>query len=1460
MLCGHVAPIADLGICFPTAVSGDGKLDNSSNVVSDPNVNNFGALLSACKDGVLCLWSRASGLCRRRRKMPPWVGSPSMVQALPENQRYVCISCWHADCGHLSDNQSADVENEASVDRESHYVRSSKCSVVIVDSYSLTIVQTVFHGNLSIGPLKSMSIILSAGHMENHSVMLVDSFSKVQCLPILKDSGANGANVAGSSSHLVSKDWLDGSEEGGLLVACASRGQLLVLLYTTHCTFRLVDDGSKIGEIFFSDYQLYLKGESHVVGGLFIGEDFTGIRQNFGEYEDAISEELAVWNNRGSAVVYNISYSRKTFNFEPLFSIPASSHPPHIKLSSSFVCVNNYLLRVDSICFRGVEPLIWKPHLTVWLLPEHHDMKEKFSREYKILSEGQYFDDWIPKSTFMGEGSTSEISLSATSLEDESKSLHTSVTSSNNLEKFVSSSMVISENCSPPLALVYGFCDGDIEVVWFDMYFEGLSPCSQNRSYEANLHGSKCYLSGHMGAVLCLAAHRMVIKPTKGNFSYVLLSGSMDCTVRIWDLESSNPIIVMHQHVAPVHQIILPPLHTRCPWSDCILSVAEDGCVALTSLNTLQVERMFPGHPYYPTKVIWDSERGYVACLCPNQFGTSDASDVLYIWDVKTGARERVLRGAAAHSMLDHFCTSMKKYSAPGSLMTRNTSASSLIHPMAEDNNHSHSHLKYSAKGASKSTTFPVSTSVTESGRSESHVKKETVIDSIESTMSSFHSNKPPIEGSCPFPGITTLCFDLRSVMSLCKSHEFSTTGGVDHRKTPSMGTGEDTPKDSPREKEDNQQKDQETEIPSSHRVSKESHSDLNWTSANTLEDYDWFPSAEGCLLRFSLSLLHLWNVDYKLDKLLETEMKLKRPESFSVASGLIGDRGSLTLTFPGLSATLELWKSSAEYCALRSLTIVSLAQHLISLSPSCSRASSALAAFYTRNFAKKIPDIKPPLLQLLVSFWQDEFEHVKMAARSLFHCAASRAIPHPLCHKKANSQVNSPGSSNGITEVVHESPITESKINSVNPACQPETQGDSQTEESEIISWLESFDTQDWISSVGGTSQDAMTSHIIVSAALAVWYPSLVKPSLAMLTVQSLMKLVMAMNGKYSSTAAEILAEGMESTWKACIGSDIPRLIADIFFQIECVSGASTSAPAQNSAVSHNIKEILVGILLPSLAMADIIGFLNVIQRQVWSTASDSPVHVVSLMTLIRIVRGSPRNLAPYLDKVVTFIMQTMDPSNSVMRRSCSQSSMAALKELVRVFPMVALNDTSTRLAVGDAIAEIKNASIRIYDMQSMAKIKVLDASGPPGHPTLLGGASDTAVTTAISALSFAVDGEGLVAFSENGLMIRWWSLGSVWWEKLSRNLTPVQYTKLIYVPPWEGFSPNSTRSSIIMASVMSNDGQANSQENKKASSEIDTLRLLIHHLDLSYRLDWVGERKVKLTQHGCDLGIFQL
>ena len=268
------------------------------------------------------------------------------------------------------------------------------------------------------------------------------------------------------------------------------------------------------------------------------------------------------------------------------------------------------------------------------------------------------------------------------------------------------------------------------------------------------------------------------------------------------------------------------------------------------------------------------------------------------------------------------------------------------------------------------------------------------------------------------------------------------------------------------------------------------------------------------------------------------------------------------------------------------------------------------------------------------MSFWQDESEHVRMAARSLFHCAASRAIPLPLRGRRSTEHggLSEIGDSDNELDCLN---VNEKSDNVISSACIPKSEEVFQVEEFSVRNWLETYEIQDWISCVGGKSQDAMTSHLIVAAALSIWYRSLVKKILPMLVVHSLVKLVKSMNDKYSSTAAELLAEGMDNTWKACLGNEIPHLIEDVLLQLEYVSGSSANQLVQNSALPVGIRETLVEVLLPNLAMADIPGFLTIIESQIWSTASDSPVHLVSLKTLIRVVRGCPRNLAPYLDKV---------------------------------------------------------------------------------------------------------------------------------------------------------------------------------------------------------------------------------
>ncbi|CAN8308230.1 unnamed protein product [Cochlearia groenlandica] len=1392
MLCGHASPISDLAVCDPTTVS-----DNEEDTLdsSDPFVN-CSALLSACNDGVLCVWSRSSGHCRRRRKLPPWVGSPSVLCALQSEPRYVCVGCSYIESYSL---ESVD-GGEALGDVDGQNRKPSRCTVVVVDTYTLTIVHTVFHGNLSIGYLKFMGVVQVE---EEESLLMADSFGGMQVVPV-SENAEKGEDVSESrKGSAVFRDWLC---EGEVAVSVVTRGNLVAIFSKSRCVFWLLNRGEEaIGEISFGSGNLPLG--FHFKEAMLL---YSSTSATEGDKDDIVSETFVLLDGSGSAVLFDMSYIDGVFTYKNRGEIVTASDQVSEKSSFSFVQLRQYLLRVESSCFDFEKPLQWSPRITVWSLWLKNGNEKELQRQCKMLGEGSYFDDWISsssldlKGTIGAETGTSQVGSHCSSENDIQR-----VVSGNG--QCVSSSMVISEKMYVPYAVVHGFFSGEIEIAKFD-FLHGLdSPASSPRS-DIDSFVSRQYLLGHTGAVLCLAAHEMGGAVKECSSCHVLISGSMDCTIRIWDLESGNVLMIMHHHVAPVRQIILAPARTERPWSDCFLSVGDDSCVALSSLETLRVERMFPGHPNYPEKVVWDGTRGYIACLFRSLSRKSDPIDVLYIWDVKTGARERVLRGAASHSMFDHFCAGISEKSHSGSVLNGNTSVSSLLFPVDEERK------PFYLKNYERAASLPTSKQSASQGQArEENSSTTSILQSL---------TYPPVKCACPFPGISALTFDLSSLAVYCQAHEDSDMHKMVEERSSKPTTQQKTSgNNSPGQK----------------------------TIDNPSEAVHMDKAIGEYLIRFSLSFLHLWGIDSELDQMLTAHLKLKRPESFIVASGLQGDKGSLTLAFPGLNATLELWKSSSEFTALRSVMMVSLSQCMISLSHSTATSSSALAAFYTRNLSEKYPDLKPPLLQLLVTFWQDRSEQVRMAARSIFHHTATLSIPLPLCSDYASEHAKLVRSLSGfgLTEPKSLSSDEEHPTDNMDSEHIQEAQRLSQADESEILSWLESFEMQDWISCVGGTSQDAMAAHIIVAAALSIWYPSLVKPGLAMLVVHKLLNLVMAMSEKYSSTAAELLSEGMETTWKLLIGSDIPRIVSDIFFQIECVS----SSVGAHQVIPSSIKETLVEILLPSLAIADVLGFLSIIESQIWSTASDSPVHVVSLRTLIRIIRASPRNLVLHLEKVINFILQTMDPSNTVMRKTCLQTSMATLKEVVRVFPMVILNDSSTRLAIGDAITESNNTCISIYDMQSMTKIRVLDASGPPGLPNFLRGASESAITTAISALSFSPDGEGLVAFSENGLMIRWWSLGSVWWEKLSRSLAPVQCTKLIFMHPWDGFSSNSSRTSVI-SSITSHEQELPLQETSKNISHAERLKQLVHHIDLSYRLEWASERKVVLTRHSVELG----
>ncbi|AQL03676.1 Transducin/WD40 repeat-like superfamily protein [Zea mays] len=1345
--------------------------------------------------------------------LPLWVGSPSLIASLPSitsADPRVAILCHAPDDGHRH-----------------------VSALVVVDARTLAVLYTVFHGILSVGTPNAIAV--SGGGDDAVSVVLADAQGRVQVMPVAEGAAVEvdppRRLIVSSVASVASAELADERVEA---VALSHDGKNVALVLKTRCLLKCVTEGVVLGEVSLLGTSL-CKDKNTVdkvctAGAFFLSSD---------EWDAHVSDDgvvvrnLVLWSNNGAVTMYRIALGSSYFDSEIVCEIPSNLSMQGEGLEVKFCWSNQHLVRVECCSYKVAGSLLWKPTVAIWCMDQFELSKTVNTQKppmRKMLGEGG-----LQGEEFRPEPSHSQYNINRGS---------EVISQMCSLERYrgtVSSSMLLSEDSYAPYAVVYGFHNGDIEVI----RFLNLSPAAAKFGGRGLYpHISERLFLGHKGAILCLAAHYMHAHPDSRNFHRALISGSLDCTVRVWDLDAGTLLSVMHHHVGSVKQIVLPPPWTYHPWDDCFLSVGEDGLVALVSLQTMRVERMFPGHPDYASLVAWDGVKGYIACLCKNLHSCNDAGSGLYIWDLKTGARERVINGTASQLAFEHFCRGISKNTVTGSILGGTTSASSLLVPIFEDMSHIRSHADKNGhdissvstnlhNGCTDSVTVNAPTTYDFKGKTpapdEAHEfhGDNSVYNSGKAVSShSIHNKKIkcPIKCSCPYPGIASLRFDLTAIMS---------TQGM-------------TNSNSDRHLKDHLHSENPKEMLQPGTL--DSPSRVHEMDSPSRE------SLEGCLLRFSLCFLHLWDVDCELDKLLVDEMQVCKPEGCHIATGVVGDKGSFTLMFPGKEATLELWKSSAEFCAMRSLSIISLAQLMIKLSRSCTNSSSALAAFYTRHFAEKVPDIKPPSLQLLVSFWQHPSEHVRMAARSLFHCAAPRSIPQPLRVNK-NKVVNAPLSSSDNMNVLICAVQTASVSNHGELKEDDENVDKDDIDTANMILWLESFENQEWLSWIGGTSQDAVASNIIVAAALVVWYPSVVKAKLSSLVVSQLIKLVMSMNDRYSSTAAELLAEGMENTWKACLGAEITHFMSDILFQIECLSTAPSSNAINKTAVAITMREALVGTLLPSLAMADVTGFFGVIESQIWATSSDSPVHVASIKTIIRVVRGAPKSLVPYLDKAINYILHTMDPSNLIMRKACIISSMMALREMARVFPMVALNESMTKLAVGDAIGEIYDGTIRVYDIESVTKIRILDASGPPGLPSLLAGSSNRTTTILISVLSFSPDGEGLVAFSENGLMIRWWSLGSAWWERLSRSLTPIQCTKLIYVPPWEGFSPNSARLSIISSILDDKPGRS-----EKELGEADNLKLLLHNLDLSYRLHWIGGKTIKLTRHGQDLGTFQL
>ncbi|KAG7440719.1 cell division control protein 4 [Guyanagaster necrorhizus] len=130
----------------------------------------------------------------------------------------------------------------------------------------------------------------------------------------------------------------------------------------------------------------------------------------------------------------------------------------------------------------------------------------------------------------------------------------------------------------------------------------------------------RLHLEGHDQAIRALAAR-----------GRTLVSGSYDCSVRVWDIVTGQCKCILTGHTGKVYSIVLDPKRNQA------YSGSMDGTIRVWNLQTGQCQRILTGH----TSLV------ALLGLSPSYLVSGSADTTLRIWDPDTGELKRTF---AAHT------------------------------------------------------------------------------------------------------------------------------------------------------------------------------------------------------------------------------------------------------------------------------------------------------------------------------------------------------------------------------------------------------------------------------------------------------------------------------------------------------------------------------------------------------------------------------------------------------------------------------------------------------------------------------------------------------------------------------------------------------------------------------------------------------------------------------------------
>eukprot|EP01113_Clastostelium_recurvatum_P031289 TRINITY_DN3889_c0_g1_i3.p1 TRINITY_DN3889_c0_g1~~TRINITY_DN3889_c0_g1_i3.p1 ORF type:complete len:1460 (+),score=297.90 TRINITY_DN3889_c0_g1_i3:131-4381(+) len=459
--------------------------------------------------------------------------------------------------------------------------------------------------------------------------------------------------------------------------------------------------------------------------------------------------------------------------------------------------------------------------------------------------------------------------------------------------------------------------------------------------------------NAHNGRVNCL----LCSTPNYSSQKRLLISGSSDFTIKVWDVASFDLVHVFSNHSGPVTHLFAPPPSYSSSKADSafdnvFFSVSDDKCVGYFSLDSMRSKYIFGVHSSHASLVSLRREQDFLL--------VAGADGTVWVWLVATGELEGRIQGQASRDILENSEKIWRResYSVHNTAVSSSSSTSAIIDDVALDS--------FTIQNMGD---VPVQLMLFDLKQMCSELHKHVIPKKI-TPSTSLSGAQQQQQG--PSPSRAPSSSNLNN--STSSSHANNSNGNTN---TNSNAPSQPSPmsSSSPSALSSSVVSSATTGAPSSSSIVQPSSSMIS--SLATLPSYQCF------------SYLVPWGLDKACDVMVKKELMLRPPHP-SFSFGTRGEGGNLGLLVPSAGA-LSRWQCSGEMTAIVSMAAVAIAKALLSISDQ-KNACSQVLAFYCAHVPELLRNTYvEPSLPVLASFWQDDNEDLMQAARSIFISTINR-------------------------------------------------------------------------------------------------------------------------------------------------------------------------------------------------------------------------------------------------------------------------------------------------------------------------------------------------------------------------------------------------------------------------------------------------------------------------------------